>query len=66
MPFNKPPFTKADSHRIMDAYAAYDTDARAHGPDDLDAFQDAVLPLLTPAPTYVAVAPHCDMTQFWT
>ena len=63
---NNPAITLSDSHRIMDAYAAYDTDARAHGPDDLDAFQEAVLPLLTPAPTYVAVAPHCDLTQFWT
>ena len=55
-----------DDQRIMDAYAVYDTDPRVHGPDDLDAFQDAVLPLLTPLKPYVATAPHCDPAEAWT
>ena len=58
--------TPTDYHRIMDAYAVYDTDPRVHGPDDLDAFLEAVLPLLTPAPPYVPVAPHCDPGEAWT
>ena len=58
--------TPTDAQRIMDAYAVYDTDPRAHGPDDLDAFQDAVRPLLTPLTPYVALAPHCDPAEAWT
>ena len=58
--------TPTDDQRIMDAYAVYDTDHRAHGLDDLDAFLEAVLPLLTPPTPYVALAPHCDPAEAWT
>ena len=63
---NKSDMTPTDYHRIMDAYAVYDTDPRVHGPDDLDAFLEAVLPLLTPLKPYVATAPHCDPGESWT
>lgn len=31
---------------IMDAYARYDSDPRVNGPDDFEAFRDAVMSLL--------------------
>lgn len=34
---------------IRDAYARYDSDPRAHGPEGFDAFYDATIPLLTVA-----------------
>lgn len=31
-----------DKQPLMDAYARYDSDPRVHGPDDFEAFRDAV------------------------
>ena len=63
---NKADMTPTDYHRIMDAYAVYDTDPRVNGPDDLDAFLEAVLPLLTPLKPIAALTPHCDPDEAWT